>query len=60
MVDFRVFVSLSLLQGEMGANVLVALQVAKEDEQEFIDRANALGYEFQDERNNDAFQLILR
>ena len=49
-----------LLQGEMGANVLVALQIAKGDEQEFIDRANALGYEFQDECNNEAFQLILR
>ncbi|KAG0566432.1 hypothetical protein M758_7G060000 [Ceratodon purpureus] len=47
-------------QGEMGANVLVALQIEKEDEQEFIDRANALGYEFQDECNNEAFQLILR
>ncbi|XP_024384328.1 threonine dehydratase biosynthetic, chloroplastic [Physcomitrium patens] len=47
-------------QGEMGANVLVALQITKEDEQAFIDRANALGYEFQDERNNEAFQLILR
>ena len=47
-------------QGEMGANVLVALQIAKEDEQEFVDRANALGYEFQDECNNEAFQLILR
>ncbi|KAG0602599.1 hypothetical protein M758_10G026100 [Ceratodon purpureus] len=47
-------------QGEMGANVLVALQIAKGDEQEFIDRANALGYEFQDECNNEAFQLILR
>lgn len=47
-------------QGEMGANVLVALQIAEEDEKEFVDRANALGYEFQDERNNTAFQLILR
>jgi threonine dehydratase len=44
----------------MGANVLVALQIAREDEQEFIDRAHALGYEFQDECNNEAFQLILR
>lgn len=46
-------------QGEMGANVLVAWQMAKEDEPEFIARANALGYEFQDESNNEAFQLIL-
>lgn len=56
---WRVALLLSL-QGEMGANVLVALQIAREDEQEFIDRAHALGYEFQDECNNEAFQLILR
>lgn len=47
-------------QGEMGANVLVALQIAEEDEQEFVALANALGYEYQDERHNSAFQLILR
>lgn len=44
----------------MGANVLVALQIAKEDEEEFIARADALGYEYQDECNNEAFQLIMR
>ncbi len=44
----------------MGANVLVALQVTKEDELEFVARADALGYEYQNECNNEAFQLILR
>lgn len=44
----------------MGANVLVALQVTKEDELGFIARADALGYEYQNECNNEAFQLILR
>lgn len=44
----------------MGANVLVALQVTKEDELEFIARADELGYEYQNECNNEAFQLILR
>jgi hypothetical protein len=47
-------------QGETGANVLVGLQVVKEDEQEFIHCADALGYEYQDERSNEAFQLIMR
>lgn len=44
----------------MGANVLVALQISEEDEKEFVAIANALGFEYQDECNNEAFQLILR
>jgi threonine dehydratase len=47
-------------QGETGANVLVGLQVVKEDEQEFIQCADRLGYEYQDERSNEAFRLIMR
>lgn len=47
-------------QGEMGANVLVGLQVCEEDEEEFVACAKALGYEFSDERLNEAFQLIMR
>jgi len=48
------------VQGETGANVLVGLQVVKEDEQEFIQCADRLGYEYQDERSNEAFRLIMR
>lgn len=44
----------------MGANVLVGLQVCEEDEEEFVACAKALGYEFSDERLNEAFQLIMR
>eukprot|EP00249_Psilotum_nudum_P021328 c28069_g1_i2 orf=162-2240(+) len=46
-------------QGEIGANVLVGMQVAEEDEDEFDACASALGYEFQDERSNEALQLIM-
>ncbi len=48
------------VQGETGANVLVGLQVVKEDEQEFMQCADRLGYEYQDERSNEAFRLIMR
>ncbi len=48
------------VQGETGANVLVGLQVVKEDEQEFMQCADRLGYEYQDERSNEAFWLIMR
>ncbi|MCO5592374.1 hypothetical protein L7F22_046376 [Adiantum nelumboides] len=47
-------------QGEMGANVLAGLQVCEEEEEEFVACAKALGYEFSDERINEAFQLIMR
>lgn len=47
-------------QGEMGANVLAGLQVCEEEEEEFVVCAKALGYEFSDERLNEAFQLIMR
>lgn len=47
-------------QGEMGANVLVGMQVEKQDEEEFINCANRLGYEYEDEGSNVAFQLLMR
>ncbi|KAH7295535.1 hypothetical protein KP509_27G053600 [Ceratopteris richardii] len=47
-------------QGDIGANVLVGLQVSKEDEQEFIQYAEALGYEFSNESLNEAFQLLMK
>lgn len=47
------------LQGEMGANVLVGMQVPKEDEAEFIALADTLGYAYQDERLNEAYELIM-
>eukprot|EP01018_Ginkgo_biloba_P001434 Gb_23915 [translate_table: standard] len=46
-------------QGEMGANVLVGIQVPEEDEEEFTARANTLGYEYKDERQNKAFRLLM-
>lgn len=47
-------------QGETGANVLVAMQVPDDDEQEFIACARALGYEYRDEWSNEAVKLIMR
>lgn len=46
-------------QGEMGANVLVGVQVPKEDEEQFIERAEALRYEYKDERQNKAYRLLM-
>ncbi|KAH7424326.1 hypothetical protein KP509_11G002500 [Ceratopteris richardii] len=47
-------------QGEMGANVLVGMQVQEQDEEEFINCASLLGYDYQDEGSNVAFQLLMR
>ncbi|KAI5059916.1 hypothetical protein GOP47_0024336 [Adiantum capillus-veneris] len=47
-------------QGEVGANVLAGVQVCEEEEEEFVACACALGYEFRDERINEAFRLIMR
>jgi hypothetical protein len=44
----------------MGANVLVGVQVPKDEEEDFIACADALGYEFRDEGLNEAFQLIMQ
>ena len=44
----------------MGANVLVGIQVPKDEEEDFITSANTLGYEYRDERLNEAFQLIMQ
>lgn len=46
-------------QGDTGANVLVGIQVPKEDEEEFIGQAKTLGYEFKDERKNKAYRLLM-
>ncbi|KAL2631734.1 hypothetical protein R1flu_016420 [Riccia fluitans] len=46
-------------QGEMGANVLVGIQVSHEQEAEFLAAADALGYEYKDERSNQAYELIM-
>ncbi|KAL3689658.1 hypothetical protein R1sor_015967 [Riccia sorocarpa] len=46
-------------QGEMGANVLVGIQVSHEEEAAFLAVADALGYEYQDERSNQAYELIM-
>lgn len=46
-------------QGEMGANVLVGIQVPEKDKEEFAARISTLGYEYEDERNNEAFMLLM-
>ncbi|KAK9289616.1 hypothetical protein L1049_007773 [Liquidambar formosana] len=46
-------------QGETGANVLVGIQVARTDMDEFLDRANSLGYDYAVESSNEAFQLLM-
>ncbi|KAK2965373.1 hypothetical protein RJ640_024115 [Escallonia rubra] len=47
-------------QGETGANVLVGIQVASTEMDEFRSRANDLGYEYAVETNNEAFLLLMR
>ncbi|CAI9118614.1 OLC1v1020206C1 [Oldenlandia corymbosa var. corymbosa] len=46
-------------QGETGANVLVGIQVAESEMDEFRDRANALGYEYEVEDSNKTFKLLM-
>ncbi|XAR64602.1 Threonine ammonia-lyase [Bertholletia excelsa] len=46
-------------QGETGANVLVGIQVALSEMDEFHDRANALGYDYVVESTNEAFSLLM-
>ncbi|KAL7096731.1 hypothetical protein ACP275_10G098100 [Erythranthe tilingii] len=47
-------------QGETGANVLVGIQVSDSEMDEFRDRADSLGYEYEVETGNEAFQLLMR
>ena len=60
-VQFRLhlFFSFGLLKGETGANVLVGIQVAESEMDEFRDRAHNLGYEYAVEENNRAFKLLM-
>ncbi|CAK9140451.1 unnamed protein product [Ilex paraguariensis] len=46
-------------QGEIGANVLVGIQVASTEMDEFQNRARSLGYEYAVETSNEAFQLLM-
>lgn len=46
-------------QGEIGANVLVGIQVSASEMDEFKDCANSLGYEYAVEERNEAFQLLM-
>ncbi|ONK65295.1 uncharacterized protein A4U43_C07F35660 [Asparagus officinalis] len=46
-------------QGEMGANVLVGIQVPDEEMEEFQNQAKDLGYEYAFEMNNEAFKLLM-
>lgn len=47
-------------QGEAGANVLVGIQVPSGELNEFRYHANNLGYEYELETDNEAFQLLMR
>ncbi|XP_071697615.1 threonine dehydratase 1 biosynthetic, chloroplastic-like [Rutidosis leptorrhynchoides] len=47
-------------QGEAGANVLVGIQVPSSELNEFKYHANNLGYEYELETDNEAFQLLMR
>ncbi|KAF3796136.1 Threonine dehydratase biosynthetic [Nymphaea thermarum] len=47
-------------QGEMGANVLVGIQVPPADMAEFKDRANDIGYEYAIELANEAYRLLMQ
>ncbi|XP_076938826.1 threonine dehydratase 1 biosynthetic, chloroplastic-like [Bidens hawaiensis] len=47
-------------QGEMGANVLVGIQVPSNELDEFRYHAKNLGYEYAVETHNEAFQLLMR
>ncbi|KAL1541343.1 Threonine dehydratase biosynthetic, chloroplastic [Salvia divinorum] len=47
-------------QGETGANVLVGIQVARTEMEEFRRRANSLGYEYAVETANEAFQILMQ
>ncbi|XP_075638643.1 threonine dehydratase biosynthetic, chloroplastic [Castanea sativa] len=46
-------------QGETGANVLVGVQIASSEMDEFHDRANNLGYEYVVVTNDNNFQLLM-
>ncbi|XWS43494.1 hypothetical protein CRYUN_Cryun16bG0108900 [Craigia yunnanensis] len=46
-------------QGETGANVLVGIQVAKSEMEEFINRADSLGYDYVLVTDDNNFQLLM-
>ncbi|BAT96019.1 hypothetical protein LR48_Vigan02g075900 [Vigna angularis] len=46
-------------EGETGANVLVGIQVPKSEMDEFHDRAQRLGYDYQVVNNDGDFQLLM-
>ncbi|KAE8690052.1 Threonine dehydratase biosynthetic [Hibiscus syriacus] len=46
-------------QGETGANVLVGIQVSKSEEEEFVRRADSLGYDYVVVNNDENFQLLM-
>ncbi|KAJ8506579.1 hypothetical protein OPV22_007465 [Ensete ventricosum] len=47
-------------QGETGANVLVGIQVPKEDMREFKRRAQDLGYEYTYEMTDESYRLLMQ
>lgn len=49
-----------MVQGETGANVLVGIQVPREDLEEFKDRAENLGYEYTYQMNNETYRLLMQ
>ena len=53
------FLFTPIVKGEIGANVLVGIQVASTEMDEFQNRACNLGYEYAVETTNEAFQLLM-
>ncbi|RZS22864.1 hypothetical protein BHM03_00055703 [Ensete ventricosum] len=47
-------------QGETGANVLVGIQVPKEDMREFKRQAQDLGYEYTYEMTDESYRLLMQ
>jgi threonine dehydratase len=49
-----------IFQGERVGNVLVGLQIPPAEEAQFRSAADALGYQYVSEGNNEAFRMFLR
>ena len=47
-------------QGEMGANILVGLQIRPTDMAEFEAAVSRLGYDFSNETNNEALAMFMQ
>ncbi|KAJ8570825.1 hypothetical protein K7X08_037797 [Anisodus acutangulus] len=57
--QFDLFLIFVFEKGQIGANILVGIQVPQDEFDEFQGRARGLGYEYVVESLNDAFKLIM-